>query len=154
MYTEQIYQSNLQRIKKRSILLGTPAALVLIAIIWSFIVRIKFLTMALTIVVGVYSIFCYGLLLFPLIAYSRHMDQILHGRTHTLTGFFKEMEDAVVVREGVEFHPMIMSVGNLENEDDDRLYYYDANLEKPDWQVGEKLTITAHDKSVGNWERV
>lgn len=154
MYTEQDYQSNRKQLKKRAIALGIPAVILLAGVIWSFIVRIKLLTMGLTIVLGIYGIFCYGMLLFPVIAYGRHMYNILYGRTHTLTGYFKEMEDAIVVREGVEYRPMLMSVNNLEDAEDDRLFYYDANLPKPDWQIGEKLTLTAHDKSVGKWERV
>ena len=47
----------------------------------------------------------------------------------------------------------MINVGVMEDEKDDRLFYYDANLPRPDWQAGETLTITAHDKSVGAWER-
>ena len=41
----------------------------------------------------------------------------------------------------------------MENPEDDRLFYYDANLPRPDWKIGEMLTVTAHDKSLGAWER-
>lgn len=153
MYTEQDYQAYRKQLKKRSILLGIPAVLMLIGIIISFIVRIQWLTIGLTMLCGCYCIFCHGMLLHPISAYIKHIDHILHGRTHQLTGLFKEMEDTVVVREGVEYRPMLMSVGNLQNPEDERLFYYDAHLEKPDWQVGEKLTLTAHDKYVGKWER-
>ena len=154
MYTEQDYQSNRKQLKKRAIALGIPAVILLAGVIWSFIVRIKLLTMGLTIVLGIYSIFCYGMLLFPIIAYGKHMHELLHGRTHQLTGAFKEMGADRMLRDGVEFFPVIINVGKMDNPEDDRLLYYDANLTLPVWQIGDKLTFTVHDKSIGKWEAV
>ena len=88
-----------------------------------------------------------------MIAYGRHLDEVLHGRVRTLTGAFKEMDEGTVVREGVTYHPMLLSVGDMDSPEDDRLFYFDANLPRPDWQRGEKLTIVSHDKAVGRWER-
>ena len=70
-----------------------------------------------------------------------------------LTGAFKEMEEGTVVRDGVRYYPVLLNVGNMEGEEDDRLFYYDANLPRPDWRRGEMLTVTAHDKAMGAWTR-
>ena len=64
---------------------------------------------------------------------------------------FKEMEETAVMREGVKYYPMMLSVGDMDNPEDDRLFYYDANLPRPDWQIGDMLTVTAHDKALGAW---
>ena len=53
------------------------------------------------------------------------------------------------LRDGVKYYPMMISVGDMENPEDDRLFYFDANLPRPDWKTGEMLTVTAHDKSMG-----
>ena len=82
--------------------------------------------MGLTILLGAFMIFSYGLLLYPVIAYGRHLDEVLHGRVRQLTGAFKEMEEGAVVRDGVQHYPMTLNVGDMESQEDDRLFYYDA----------------------------
>lgn len=153
LYTEQDYQDIREQLKGRLMALGIPALLLLAAVIVSFVFRIKWLTMALSVVLGAGCIFCYGLLLYPVIAYGRHLDEVLHGKVRSTTGAFKEMESQTVTREGVKYYPMLISVGDMEDPEDDRLFYYDANLPRPDWKIGEMLTVTAHDKSLGAWVR-
>ncbi len=153
MYTEQDYQDIRGQIKRRFLALGIPALTLLAAVIVSFVFRIKWLTVALSLVLGAGCIFSYGMLLSPVIAYGRHLDEVLHGRVRSTTGVFKEMEAQTVMRDGVKYYPMIISVGDMENPEDDRLFYYDANLPRPDWKTGETLTVTAHDKSMGAWAR-
>ena len=153
MYTEQDYTDICNQLKRRWLALGTPAAVLLIAVIASFVFRIRWLTMALSIVLGAFCIFSYGMLLSPVIAYRRHLDEVLHGKVRSTTGAFKEMENQPVMRDGVKYFPMMISVGDMENPEDDRLFYYDANLPRPDWKMGETLTVTAHDKSLGAWVR-
>lgn len=153
MYTEQDFEDIRAQARRRAIALSLPAVLLLAGIIVSFIYRVRWLTMGLTILLGAFAIFAYGLLLYPVIAYSRHLDDVLHGRVRSLTGTFKEMEEGAVIREGVYYYPMMLSVGDMENPEDDRLFYYDANLPRPDWKKGETLTVTAHDKALGAWTR-
>ena len=123
------------------------------AVIVSFVLRIRWLTIALSVLLGAFCIFSYGMLLSPVIAYRRHLDEVLHGKVRSTTGVFKEMENQPVMRDGVRYYPMMISVGDMENPEDDRLFYYDANLPRPDWKMGETLTVTAHDKSLGAWVR-
>ncbi|MBR1584053.1 MAG: hypothetical protein IJ662_00765 [Clostridia bacterium] len=153
LYTEQDYQDISNQMKKRWIALLIPAAVLLAAVIVSFVYRMKEVTMALTVALGAGFIFCYGLFLAPVIAYRHHLDDVLHGRVRKTTGAFKEMEEESVLRDGVRYYPMMINVGNMGEEEDDRLFYYDANLPRPDWQVGEMLTVTAHDKALGAWEK-
>ena len=151
LYTEQDFQDIGAQVKRRTLLIAIPAALLLAGIIVSFILRIRWLTTGLSLVLGAGFIFCYGLLLAPVLAYRRHLDEVLHGRVRTTTGAFKEMEETAVMREGVKYYPMMLSVGDMDNPEDDRLFYYDANLPRPDWQIGDMLTVTAHDKALGAW---
>lgn len=153
MYTEQDFQEICHQAKQRERAILAPAALLLAAIIVSFIFRIKWLTMVLSLVLGFGLIFAYGMFLSPVLAYRRHLDEVLHKRVRTTAGTFKEMEEEAVMRDGVRYYPFMLSVGDPENPEDDRLFYYDANLPRPDWAAGEALTVTAHDKMLGAWER-
>ena len=153
MYTEKDFSDICEQLKKRWLALGIPALALLAAVIVSFVFRIRWLTMALSLALGAFCIFSYGMLLSPVIAYRKHLDEVLHGRVRSTTGAFKEMETQAVMRDGVKYYPMMLSVGDMEDPEDDRLFYYDANLPRPDWKTGEMLTVTAHDKSLGAWER-
>ncbi|MBR5111493.1 MAG: hypothetical protein IK099_15040 [Clostridia bacterium] len=154
MYTEQDYADIQTQIRQRRLILGIPAAILLIGVIVSFVFRIRWLTTCLSLILGAGLIFCHGMLLSPLTAYRRHLNEVLHGRTRQTTGMFKEMEETPVMRDGVKYYPMMLNVGNMEDPEDDRLFYYDANLPRPDWKAGDMLTVTAHDKSLGAWVRV
>lgn len=153
MYTEQDFTEISRQVKERELAVGIPAVVLLAGVIVSFVFRIRYLTMALSVILGAWCIFAYGMLLYPVIAYRRHLDEVLHGRVRSATGAFKEMEETPVMRDGVRYYPMMISVGDMENPEDDRLFYYDANLPRPDWKRGETLTVTAHDKALGAWER-
>ena len=153
MYTEQDYQDICRQTNRRALIIGIPAAALLVGVIVSFILRIRWLTYGPSLALGCGLIFCYGLFLAPVKAYKRHLDEVLHGRVRTATGAFKEMEEQAVLRDGVRYYPMMISVGDVQNPEDDRLFYYDANLPRPDWKTGEMLTVTAHDKALGAWER-
>ncbi len=144
---------NKAQTKKRWIVLGIPAALLLAGVVVSFIVRIQWLTIALTIALGAYAIFSYSMLLSPLICYGRHLAGCVSGRTSKTEGAFKSMEEAPVPRDGVMFYAMMLNVGDMDEEEDDRLFYYDANKPRPDWQVGDRLIIFSHDKAVAKWQR-
>ncbi len=153
LYTEQDYSDIRGQIKRRELALGIPAVLMLAGIIVSFVFRVRWLTISLSLILGIWCIFGYGMLLYPVIAYGRHLDEVLHGRVRSATGAFKEMESQAVMRDGVKYYPMMISVGDMENPEDDRLFYYDANLPRPDWEVGDMITVTAHDKALGAWQK-
>ena len=154
MYTEQDYQDICAQVNKRWAALLIPSVLALAGIIVSFVFRQKIVTIMLTALLGAGFIFCYGLFLAPVIAYRRHLDEVLHGKVRQTTGAFKEMEQESVLREGVRYYPMMINVGRMDDPEDDRLFYYDANLPRPDWQAGDMLTVTAHDKALGAWKKL
>lgn len=153
MYTEQDYRDICAQYRRRLLALCIPAGVLAAAAIAFFVLRIRWLTTVLTILAGVYAVFFWGLFVSPVFSYRRHLDEVLHGRVRTAEGIFKEMEEEAVIREGVKYYPMMLSVGNPDSQEDDRLFYYDANLPRPDWQPGERITVTAHDKALGAWAR-
>ena len=152
MYTESDYRSICSQFKKRSLALWIPLGAAVVLIFVLAILRVPEVIVILsTILAGGAAIFVFGLFVKPVLAYKRHMNNCLHGRTHDVTGAFKEMEEESVDRDGVRYWPMILNVGNMEDEEDDRLLYYDANLERPSFEKGQMLTVSAHDKAVARW---
>ena len=94
-----------------------------------------------------------GLYLSPVHAYRKYVKSLLRGRNRTNVGYFKGFDDEIVERDGVKLIPFLINVGNKQDELDDRLFYLDANLSTPEWQVGDLLAITSQDKAVISWQR-
>lgn len=152
MYTEEDYRSISRQFRNRSLSLWIPLGVFAVLIFVLAIRRVpEVFVMIATILAGGLAIFVFGLFIKPVLSYKRHMDNCLHGRTHDVTGAFKEMGEETVDKDGVRFWPMILNVGNMEDEEDDRLLYYDANLPRPGFVRGQMLTVSAHDKAVAKW---
>lgn len=154
MYTKESYQQNRQQLKRRLLAIGLPVLVLFVLMLVSFFVRWpEGLTVAITIVAFGAAIFCYGMLISPLRAYGKHIDHALNGRTRQITGSFLEMEAEPVWRDGVQFYPFTISVGDKKEEENHRLFYMDANFPRPDWQEDDMLHITSYDNRVTAWEK-
>lgn len=153
MYTEQDYADICAQKSKRLIAVLIPVVLLLALLVYSLVIRSRLISVIATIAMGILWIAGYGLFVKPVNDYRRHMDLVMHGRVRTVTGAFKEMEEQITMREGVQYYALLLNVGRMDDEADDRLFYYDANLPRPEWEKGEMLTVTHHDKALGKWER-
>lgn len=170
MYTEKDYRDICAQERKRWILLLIPCLLLLGGVIacigWRVQVcallgdpdaaqeaeKAKYLALGLTALLGAVFVFFQGVLIAPVTSYRRHLDGVLHLRTRQTTGVFKGMEEKTVTRDGVRFYPLMLNVGKLTDEEDDRLFYWDVTLPRPDWKEGDRLTVTSHDLALGAWE--
>ena len=154
LYTEEDYQTIVSQLKRRRLCLYIPFVLVCAGIIALAVVRVdEKIVMALTILAVGAFIFCGSLLVRPVACYKKHLDNVMHGRTHIVCGAFKSMDEDPTNRDGVTYRAVIVNVGRMSEEKDDRLLYYDALLPIPPWKEGDMLKITAHDKAIGAWER-
>ncbi len=155
MYREEDYAEITAQLRKRRLAVGIPAALLLILAIVSFALRWpQGVTAALTIAGAATAIFCHVMFVAPVSAYRKHIDHALRGMNHETQGVFVSMDADAVSRDGIQVWPMTVNVGAGIRDDGDRLFYYDANLPRPDWQAGETLLITSYDNLVIRWARV
>ena len=153
MYTEEDFARIAGLKKRRMLFLWIPFSLLAALVIVLAVIRVpEIYVTALTILTGAAAIFVHGMFISPVIAYYRHLDSVMHGRTRTVSGTFKEMGTESVDKDGVAFYPMMISVGNMADEEDDRLLYYDASLPRPDFEKGRMMTFTVHDKAIGKYE--
>ena len=142
MYQQNDYDENRQQLRARSLTVGLPMAALLALAVVSFLLRWpQGVTMALCFLFCAVGIFGYTMLISPVRAYGRHIAHALTGRTRQTSGVFVSMDEASVTRENVDFYPVTLNVGDQGREEDDRLFYMDANLPRPDWQAGETLTL-------------
>ena len=161
MYQAEEYESNRAQLKRRTVAVGIPGALLLGGIIYTLCVSIgsktvhlEWLTTTLTIVLGAMLLFVDAMAIAPVRAYGRHLNNVLHGRTRVMEGLFKSFDQETCLREGVTYHAVIISQGDLDDGEDDRLFYYDALKPDPPFEAGDRVRVTFHDRDVADIERL
>ncbi len=155
MYQISDWEENRQQLKRRSLALLAPMALFLAGIVVSLLpnIRLQWLTILLTILGGALAIFCYGMFINPVLSYSRHLKNVLEGRTKETTGRLTEISSQSCIREGVEYYPMTVNIGAKNEQADDRLFYYDVHKGMPPFAPGDMVTVVSHDKAVADIRR-
>jgi len=152
MYANENYQQNRDQLRSRLISCCLPLLALFILMLVSFFLRWpEALTTLLSILTFSAAILLYGMYISPVIAYGKHIHHALNGHTRKLQGVFVSMEEEAVTRDGVSYYPFIINVGDKGEEEDDRLFYMDANMPRPAWKEGEKLEITSYDNRVTAW---
>ncbi len=154
MYTNDNLDDIKQQLEKRVILCAAPAAVMLALFIYSLIIRLEWLSYFLSILLSFFIIFSWGVFISPVNSYKKFLINMLGLKKRATEGRFKAFIDAPTKRDGVFFTPFYISVGSMEDEEDDRLFYFDANLPLPDWRPGDALSIFSYDKSVAGWEKL
>lgn len=161
MYTQADWQEICAMIRKRWLLAVIPAGLVLAAAVAVFIhgQRIRSdslwkLTVLLTILGGGAFLLLFGVSVRPALIYRKHVGYMLHGRMRETTGIFKSFASSVSERDGLACYAMFLNVGDKDDPEDDRLFYYDVYKPKPDIPLGTKVTVLSNDKMVSHIQAI
>ncbi|MBE5802233.1 MAG: hypothetical protein E7319_08080 [Clostridiales bacterium] len=155
MYTREEQAVVAAKCRKRMLVTFIPAAIVLAAAIalfvWGQINRYDEtwkITAALTILGGGYAIFMYGVYVKPMRNYRNHVNYMLDGRVRETAGVFKAFSDDVMEKHGVQCHPLMINVGEKDDGEDDRLFYYDVLKPAPEMPLGTRVVISSNDMMV------
>lgn len=161
MYSEKDWQEINQLLKKRWLLTLIPSLIVLGTAITVFVYGqlnrsevLWMLTAALTLIGGGYLLFFYGVYVRPALIYRKNLRYLLTGRQRVTTGIFKEFSEDVSDRDGMEVYAMLLNVGEKNDPEDDRLFYYDAYKPLPEMPLGTRVTVHSNDKLVASIEAV
>lgn len=151
MYREEDLNAINAQIKKRWQITGVVCAVLLAAIVYSFIIRIEALTTALTILLFGMLIFVYDLLIRPLKCYAAHLYNALHGRTRQMEGAFLGMDEEISLVDGVRYNAIHVSE-KVEDDDElqERLFYFDVQKPFPAIEEGSPIRVTFHDREVAD----
>lgn len=150
MYTQSDLTAIQAQQKKRRVLLGIPAVLLLVGIIVSFVLRVEWVTTSLTILLGILLIAGYDLLLKPLHDYEVHLQNVLHGRTHPLSCIFDRFSMEVSVVEGVRYFSLIVMDRDDRGRPYERLFYFDCEKPLPALEKGDRVHVVYHDKELAD----
>jgi len=159
MYSDKDWEEINADLKKRWLNALVPSGIVLCAAIAIFVYGqlsrneyLWMLTSALTILGGGYLLFFYGNSVRPALIYRRNLRYLLNGRKRVTTGIFKEFSEDVTDRDGMEVYAMLLNVGEKNDPEDDRLFYYDAYKPLPTMPIGTRVTVHSNDKLVSSME--
>lgn len=161
MYSEKDWSEINVLIKKRWLITLGPSVVVLAAAIAIFVYgqinrseHLWMLTSALTMLGGGYLLFFYGVSVRPALIYRRNLRYLLNGRKRVTTGVLKEFSEDVTDRDGMEVYAMLVNVGEKNDPEDDRLFYYDAYKPVPELPLGTRVTVESNDKLVASLQPV
>ena len=150
IYTEADYTAIAQQFKKRWLLLAAPCTVLLAVMIYSLCVRLEWLTVAATIIIGVLLITGYDFFIKPILCYKRHLDHSLHGRTAECELPFIRLGENIDVVDGVSYRQLLCADTDGKNRPYERLFYFDAAKEFPHVKEGDMLHISHYELTVAN----
>ncbi len=157
MYTQDDFTQVKSILKKRWWITAAPAAVILLAAIAVFVAgriarsgQMWMVTAALTVLGGVYFLFFYGVYVRPALLYKNHVNYMLNGRKRETTGIFKAFSDDVSDKDGIDCYAMLVNVGERDDAEDDRLFYFDVQKPKPQIPLGTRVTVESNDKMVAD----
>lgn len=150
IYAEADYTAIQQQKKKRWYLLLIPCAILLALMIYSLVIRLEWLTVSTTIVIGVLLIAGYDFAIKPLRCYQKHLPNCLHGRTRECELAFIRLSENVDVVEGVSCRQLLLADEDAKGRPYERLFYFDAQKEFPAAKPGDMMHVVHHDLFVAN----
>ena len=159
MYSEKDWKEINQLLHQRWLITLVPFTIVFGAAVAIFVYgqlnrheTLWMLTSFLTLLSGGYFLFMFGVYLRPALIYRRNLHFLLEGRKRVTPGIFKEFSEDVSDRDGMEVYPMLLNVGERNDPEDDRLFYYDAYKPLPEMPIGSRVTVYSNDKLVSSIE--
>mgnify|MGYP006896848741 CR=1 FL=1 len=153
LYSEKdINQINAQR-KKRYTIIFIVFAIIIALVIWSFIVRIEWLSMVSVFLAGVTLVFGIDLFCLPLHRYRKLMTSALTGRTHLGTFEFKETESEISNVDGIPCKSLIFLGDPDKHGSREQCFYWDQEHPLPDFKAGDQITLKYTGRNIIAWGR-
>ncbi len=146
MYTENDFRCAEKQSKLRLALLILLACVFFAGMILMNRLRIQAASMAVAGGGFVLVYFLWSFKVSPWISYNRYLREMKNGRKRDTECDFVSFETETRMRDGVEVHELIVKVG--EEEEDERLFYWDADKKNPEFHEGDRLLITSYGNYV------
>ena len=146
MYTQNDFQKVKSSTRTRLILFGVLALAFIVLMFVFNSLRLQVLSCASA---GLGFIACYFVWSFkisPWVKYNRHMKDISEGQKRVTECEFVSFTPETRIHDGVEVHDFVVTVGKT--EEDERLFYWDADKPAPVLEPGCKLTVTSYGNFV------
>ena len=150
IYTENDLNAIKQQKHRRWTALLIPCVILLAVMIYSFVIRLEWLTSAATIIIGVLLIAGYDFAIKPIVCYKRHLDHCLHGRTAECELPFIRLSENIDVVDGVSCRQLLCADEDGKGRPYERLFYFDADKAFPNVKEGDLIHINHYELTVAN----
>ena len=154
MYTQKEFETINGEIRLRFIIFLIPALVILAGQVYGIVNRNELLTAALGILLCFFSIFFFGTQLLPRMNYRTHVNNMIHGRVHTVDGTFLSFDREESVVSGVSYRAMHVECVDEKGKPYERLFYWDLEKDLPDYTEGTPLQITYHDREIADCVKI
>lgn len=144
LFSQQDLDAVNAQINHRWTLIAIPCAVLLGVMIFSLIVRIEWITVACTILIGAILIAAYDLAVKPLNCYRRTLRDVLFGRIHEATLPFVAFSEDVNMVDGVPCRALTCLDYDAKNRPYERLFYFIALKQTPEFHEGESVLVRHH----------
>ena len=146
LYTEPDFAATKKTMGVRLAILGVMMLIVLGAAIVFVTALRNELAVIIAAILG--SALCYTFLsikVMPWVRYWMYQNDMRHGLSRETDAWFVSCSDSTRISDGVAFHEFIVRVGD--EEDDERLFFWDDDKQLPALKEGQML----HIRSFGNY---
>ena len=146
MYTEKDFLSANKQ-KKIRLTLFAVLVLAFLAAMFAFnAMRIQPLSITCAVVGFIVCYFIWSFKVSPWVKYDKHLKEVKSGQKRKTDCEIMYFTDETRLVDGVEVHELVARVGK--EEEDERLYYWDADKARPDLKEGDKVSIISYGNFV------
>ena len=146
LYTEQDFAATKKEFTRRVLILAAIiAAMIVASVLFLTVLRNRYAMWA-TAGVGCCLTYAYlAIKVMPWYRYWAYQNDMRHGMSRETDAWYVSCSDSTRESDGVQFHELIVRVGD--GEEDERLFFWDDDKELPDIREGQKV----HIRSFGNY---
>lgn len=141
LYSAEMLVSLNGKLKKRWILAGVISALLLAAFVWSVIIRVEWLSIALLALLGIFLIFFIEMFCRPLLDYRKLVVSALSGRSHDRVMEYVRTEPDISRVDGVSCISLIFLGDADKHGSREQLLYWDEEIPLPALREGQSYAV-------------
>jgi hypothetical protein len=141
LYSAEMLASLNGKLKKRWILAGVISVLLLAAFVWSVIIRVEWLSIALLALLGIFLIFFIEMFCRPLLDYRKLVVSALSGRSHDRVMEYVRTEPDISRVDGVSCISLIFLGDADKHGSREQLLYWDEEIPLPALREGQSYAV-------------
>lgn len=141
LYSAEMLASLNGKLKKRWILAVVISALLLAAFVWSVIIRVEWLSIALLALLGIFLIFFIEMFCRPLLDYRKLVVSALSGRSHDRVMEYVRTEPDISRVDGVSCISLIFLGDADKHGSREQLLYWDEEIPLPALREGQSYAV-------------
>jgi len=134
--------------KKSLIYAGCYLAFTVAVLAYTMLIRNKVMTIATGALLGCIAILLWGMKISPIRLMRRYLYEIHSGLTKHTSGRVVFFSEDITPREGIECFQVILNVGEKDDPKDERLFYWNASMKRPQCEKGGVVSITSHGNDI------